>query len=321
MARDNRIRRKKVSSSSKKNSVPQRPLRIDSIYNDDYIDIDEIYANYYNQKKKNTNNTRSNKSNSRNSNKKSSVKNRGNKSRKKNKNLFLSILKPIISIFLVVILISTTIAGVFVYNTLKDQNIVDNEYLKSKYISTGVVSSEEIPQYVKDAVVSIEDERFYKHKGVDIISLARVALHNIIYKTSYGGSTIEMQISKNLLTNMDKTIERKIRDIYNAIKMDQSMTKDEILVTYLNNIYLGNSCYGVASGAKEYFGKDISDLTLAESAMLVGITNNPGKYKEFAKAKQRQEIILGKMKELGYITEKEYNKALREPVSFKSEIE
>ena len=130
-----------------------------------------------------------------------------------------------------------------------------------------------------------------------------------------------MQLSKNLLTNDEKTIKRKITDIRNAIQMDKNMTKDEILVAYLNNIYLGKSSYGVKEGAKIYFGKDLYELSLGECAMLAGITNNPLKYKEFVHAKSRQELILGKMKELGYITDKEYKEAMREDVVFKSEID
>ena len=129
-----------------------------------------------------------------------------------------------------------------------------------------------------------------------------------------------MQVSKNLLTTNDRTMKRKIKDIYNALQMDKTMTKDEILVTYLNNIYLGKSTYGVKKGARVYFGKDISELTLAQCAMLAGITNNPGKYMEHSEAKKRQETILYKMKELGYINQEQYNQAIKEDVPFKSEI-
>ena len=99
------------------------------------------------------------------------------------------------------------------------------------------------------------------------------------------------------------------------------MTKDEILCTYLNNVYFGKSADGVGKASKVYFGKNVQDLTLAQSAMLVGITNNPAKYKEHREAKKRQEVILYKMKELGYIDEEEYSQAISEKVPFKSEIE
>ena len=183
------------------------------------------------------------------------------------------------------------------------------------------VTSEEIPKNLKNAYISIEDERFYEHKGVDIISLTRSLLHNILSDTTQGGSTIEMQISKNLLTSDDRNMKRKIKDIYYATQMDKFMTKDEILCTYLNNVYFGKSAYGVGKASKVYFGKNVQDLTLAQSAMLVGITNNPAKYKEHREAKKRQEVILYKMKELGYIDEEEYSQAISEKVPFKSEIE
>lgn len=158
-------------------------------------------------------------------------------------------------------------------------------------------------------------------KRADIDKLDRSVVHNIFSDTTQGGSTIEMQISKNLLTNDDKNIKRKIRDMYNAIKIDKIMSKDEILGVYLNNVYFGKSSYGVAKASRTYFGKDVSDLTLAQSAMLVGITNNPAKYSDHSEAKKRQETILYKMYQLGYITEEEYKEALYDKVPFKSEIE
>ena len=211
--------------------------------------------------------------------------------------------------------------SVFAIYSLRGTKVINKEILRESYISSEVVPDNEIPKYLKEALVSIEDERFYEHKGVDIISLTRSVLHNIFSDTTQGGSTIEMQISKNLLTSDDRTIKRKIKDMYYAIQMDKFMTKDEILCTYLNNVYFGKSAYGVGKASKVYFGKDVQDLTLAQSAMLVGITNSPAKYKEHREAKKRQEVILYKMKELGYIDEEEYSQAISEKVPFKSEIE
>ena len=173
---------------------------------------------------------------------------------------------------------------------------------------------------VKNALVAIEDSRFYQHNGVDLRGLARSVKENLLGNRQ-GGSTIPMQVSKLLLTSQEQTITRKIKDIYYATQMDKFMTKDEILCTYLNNVYFGKSAYGVGKASKVYFGKNVQDLTLAQSAMLVGITNNPAKYKEHREAKKRQEVILYKMKELGYIDEEEYSQAISEKVPFKSEIE
>ena len=206
-------------------------------------------------------------------------------------------------------------------NRKKLEKMVKEYNIDERVIFHGFHPEKEIPKYLKEALVSIEDERFYEHQGVDIISLTRSVLHNIFSDTIQGGSTIEMQISKNLLTSEDKTITRKIKDMYYATQMDKFMTKDEILCTYLNNVYFGKSAYGVGKASKVYFGKDVQDLTLAQSAMLVGITNSPAKYKEHREAKKRQEVILYKMKELGYIDEDEYIQAINEDVPFKSEIE
>src|SRR5699024_8450886 len=156
---------------------------------------------------------------------------------------------------------------------------------------------------------------------IHIFSKHFVIFFKIFSDTIQGGSTIEMQISKNLLTSEDKTITRKIKDMYYATQMDKFMTKDEILCTYLNNVYFGKSAYGVVKASKVYFGKDVQDLTLAQRDMLEVITKSPAKYKKHREAKKRQEVILYKMKELGYIDEDEYIQAINEDVPFKSEIE
>lgn len=236
------------------------------------------------------------------------------------KKIATALSKKFLVLMLVVLVLTSAVGSVFILTALKGSQRVDMALLESKYISSEVVSNDQIPKYLKDAVVSIEDERFYKHNGVDEISLLRSVVHNVLSDSTQGGSTIEMQISKNLLTDDDRTIKRKIRDIYNAISMDKNMTKDDILGVYLNNIYLGKSSYGVGKGAKVYFGKNVSELSLAQCAMLAGITNNPARYSEHREAKRRQETILYKMNELGYINDVEYKNALSEEVPFKSEI-
>ena len=299
---DNRIRRRKVSSSttstksSRENNAPRENREVSNVNNNRYKDSKR------NQSYK-TENTRS----------KSKARKKKEKKRK--------LLKGLLVTILVGLIVLSTVGSIFVFAAMKDTTAVNSQVLEANYISSSVATSEEIPKYLKDAVVSIEDERFYNHKGVDIISLGRSVVHNLLSDTTQGGSTIEMQISKNLLTSDDRTMKRKIKDIYYATQMDKFMTKDEILCTYLNNVYFGKSAYGVGKASKVYFGKNVQDLTLAQSAMLVGITNNPAKYKEHREAKKRQEVILYKMKELGYIDEEEYSQAISEKVPFKSEIE
>lgn len=302
---DNRIRRKKVSSNdyNYKSKQHQRyykdNVRIDNTSYERKIENNKIKRDNTNKVNKSTRSSR----------------------RKKNKQRDFKLAKAFLIVTLALFVGLSAVGSVFVVSSLRDTKVINKEILRENYISSEVVPDNEIPKYLKEALVSIEDERFYEHKGVDIISLTRSLLHNILSDTTQGGSTIEMQISKNLLTSEDRTMKRKIKDIYYATQMDKFMTKDEILCTYLNNVYFGKSAYGVGKASKVYFGKNVQDLTLAQSAMLVGITNNPAKYKEHREAKKRQEVILYKMKELGYIDEEEYSQAISEKVPFKSEIE
>ena len=302
---DNRIRRKKVSSNDYNYKSKQRQryykekVRLDNASYERKIENNKIKRDNTNKVNKSTRSSR----------------------RKKNKQRGVKLAKAFLIVTLALFVGLSAVGSVFVVSSLRDTKVINKEILRENYISSEVVPDNEIPKYLKEALVSIEDERFYEHKGVDIISLTRSLLHNILSDTTQGGSTIEMQISKNLLTSDDRTMKRKIKDIYYATQMDKFMTKDEILCTYLNNVYFGKSAYGVGKASKVYFGKNVQDLTLAQSAMLVGITNNPAKYKEHREAKKRQEVILYKMKELGYIDEEEYSQAISEKVPFKSEIE
>ncbi|WP_296647518.1 biosynthetic peptidoglycan transglycosylase [Romboutsia sp. 13368] len=294
---DNRIRRRKVNSNDY-NYKPKQNQR----YYDERLRLENIT---YNDKVENNKVKKAN----------------TNKRKRTKKKTGLKLVKLFLLLILIVSVVVSIIGSAFLVSSLKDTKPINKEILRENYISSEVVEDNEIPKYLKEALVSIEDERFYDHKGVDIISLTRSIIHNIFSDSTQGGSTIEMQISKNLLTSDDRTINRKIKDIYYASQMDKFMTKDEILCTYLNNVYFGKSSYGVGKASKVYFGKNVQDLDLAQCAMLVGITNNPAKYKEHSEAKKRQEVILYKMKELGYINNEEYSNAISEDVPFKSEIE
>ena len=294
---DNRIRRKKVNLNNCNNKPKQSQryynerLKLENISYDDKVENNKIKRANTKRRKKN------------------------------NKKAYLKLMKVFLVLILVSLVAISTVASVFLVSSLRGTKHINKEILRENYISSEVVPDNEIPKYLKEALVSIEDERFYKHKGVDILSLTRSFVHNIFSDTTQGGSTIEMQISKNLLTSDDRTISRKIKDIYYASQMDKFMTKDEILCTYLNNVYFGKSSYGVGKASKVYFGKNVQDLTLAQCAMLVGITNNPAKYQDHSEAKKRQEVILYKMKQLGYINNDQYLDAINEAVPFKSEIE
>ncbi|NCB63035.1 MAG: transglycosylase, partial [Clostridia bacterium] len=185
------------------------------------------------------------------------------------------------------------------------------------------VPYEQIPQNLVHAAVSIEDERFYKHHGVDWKRTAGAFLNMFLgMKDTYGGSTLTQQLIKNITDQDDVTVKRKILEIFRALEFEKEHSKEEILEWYLNYIYFGESSYGVYTAAYTYFGKNVSDLTLAECTSLIGITNNPSKYDPYISEntrnnnKQRQETVLYKMEELGYITEAERDAAAAEELQF-----
>ncbi len=184
------------------------------------------------------------------------------------------------------------------------------------------VASADIPEHLKNAFVAIEDERFYSHNGIDLKRFIGAAFQYVTKAgdSSYGGSTITQQLIKNLTNDDDYSIKRKIQEAYRAINLEKELSKEEILEYYLNTIYLSQKCNGVGSAAQTYFGKDVSELSLAECATIAGITQFPTKYDPLVNPdnnKERQLVILKKMKDLGFITEKEYNEAVKEKLVFK----
>ena len=199
----------------------------------------------------------------------------------------------------------------FVYDI--DGNLIAELHEEQNRIK---VSIDRIPEHLKQAFIAIEDHNFYKHFGVDIKHILAALWTNI--KTgdfTRGGSTITQQLVKNAFLTPKKSLKRKVQEAWLAIQLERKYTKDEILEFYLNMIPFGHSAYGVQAAAQIYFGKDVEDLTLAESAMLAGITNAPAIYSpyiNFDKAKQRQAIVLNEMVEMGFITEQEAEKAKQE---------
>jgi penicillin-binding protein 1A len=178
----------------------------------------------------------------------------------------------------------------------------------------------EFPASLKNAVISIEDDRFYDHPGVDLQGIARAALVNLSGKYSQGASTITMQVARNFFLTNEKTLNRKVYEILLALKIEKNLSKDQILELYMNQIYLGQRSYGFASAARIYFGKDVQDLTIAESAMLAGLPKAPSAYNpvvNFRRAKIRQDYILQRMRDLKYITNEEYGNAILEELQVK----
>ncbi|MBR7748287.1 penicillin-binding protein 1A [Undibacterium baiyunense] len=184
-----------------------------------------------------------------------------------------------------------------------------------------VVHFTEIPDVMKKAVLAIEDDRFYEHGGVDYIGIARAAINNVTTSNKQGASTITQQVARNFFLSTEQTIKRKIYEILLAWKIEQNLTKDQILEVYMNQIYLGQRAYGFSSAAQIYFGKSLKDITVAEAAMLAGLPKAPSAYNPVANPKRatvRQQYILQRMKQLGYITEAQYEVAKVEKLHIKT---
>lgn len=170
-----------------------------------------------------------------------------------------------------------------------------------------VVSIGDVPEVLKQAILAAEDERFYQHGGIDYLGVLRAAYHNFATGGArQGASTITMQVARNFFLTKEKTFTRKFHEALLAFKIEHSLTKDQILELYVNQIYLGQRAYGFAAAAQAYYGKPLADLTLAEAAMLAGLPKAPSRFNPVAnleRAKVRQQYVLRRMRELGYITE------------------
>ena len=174
---------------------------------------------------------------------------------------------------------------------------------------------EELPKIYKDAVLAVEDHRFYKHGGVDIISIGRAVIKDIQAMSFVeGGSTITQQVAKNTYFTQEKKITRKIAEVFMAREIEKNYSKDEILEIYLNTSYFGDGYYTVKEASNGYFGKDPINMTDYESILLAGIPNAPSVYsptKNPELSKQRQKQVANAMVKNGYITEEEVNKILQ----------
>ena len=183
------------------------------------------------------------------------------------------------------------------------------------------VDYDDIPAHMIDALIAIEDHRFYRHHGVDWFRTA-LAFMNMFLSTrnTFGGSTITQQVIKNLTHEDDITVQRKLVEIFRAIEYERMYKKEDILELYLNLVYFGHGCYGVGAASYYYFGKDVSELSLAQSAALIGITNNPSQYSPYANReanKKRQEDILYRMDQLKYFaSDEEYRSYIDEELVF-----
>lgn len=180
---------------------------------------------------------------------------------------------------------------------------------------------DEVPVPLKQAILAAEDDRFYSHPGIDVIGIARAAWMNIkAGEIVGGGSTITQQVAKNFFLSSEQVWSRKIREAFLALKIEEELSKDEILALYLNKIYLGNRAYGVGAAAEIYYGKPVAELDLAQMAMLATLPKAPSSYNPLAnpeRALQRRAYVLGRMLELGYIEQAAYEQAMAAPVTAK----
>ena len=179
----------------------------------------------------------------------------------------------------------------------------------------------EIPDVMKQAVLAIEDARFYQHGGVDYIGVARAALANLGRIKSQGASTITMQVARNVYLSTEKTYTRKIYEILLTFKLEHLLSKDQILEIYMNQIFLGNRAYGFAAASEAYFGKPLQEITIAEAAMLAGLPKAPSAYNPInnpKRARTRQLYIINRMLENGFITAAQAEAAKQEPLRVRS---
>ena len=180
---------------------------------------------------------------------------------------------------------------------------------------------QDIPQVMKDAVLAIEDTRFFQHGGVDYKGIVRAGLANVGRVKSQGASTITMQVARNVYLSSEKTFTRKIYEILLTFKLEHLLTKDQILEIYMNQIFLGNRAYGFAAASEAYFGKPLQSISIAEAAMLAGLPKAPSAYNPInnpKRARSRQLYIIERMEENGFITEQEAIEAKKEELKIRS---
>jgi penicillin-binding protein 1A len=261
------------------------------------------------------------------------------RARKNQRGYFPKIFRWFLLLSLCVIIISAIgIAGVYLYlsNNLpkisslndyrppiittvySDDNRKIAEFFKERRI---VLPLTKMPEMLKKAFVAAEDSRFYKHQGIDVLSIFRAFYKNIeAGAIVQGGSTITQQVTKSFLLTPERSYTRKIKEAILAYRIDKKFDKDEILFLYLNQIYLGHGAYGVEAASENYFGKSAQELNLAECAILAGLPQAPSRYSPFKypeRAKQRQIYVLNRMVEEGFITNIQATEAINKVLDIK----
>jgi penicillin-binding protein 2A len=178
-----------------------------------------------------------------------------------------------------------------------------------------------LPKHVGDAVIAIEDERFYEHRGFDLKGITRAFFNNLFAgNITGGGSTITQQLTKNALLSPEKTYKRKVEELFLAVKIEKVYEKDEILQMYLNQVYFGSGSWGIGQAAQKYFNKDIKDISISEAATLAALLQAPNAldpYKHYERALKRRNVVLSKMKEHKLISKEEHKAAIAEKINLK----
>lgn len=215
--------------------------------------------------------------------------------------------------------ISLDLAKLNSYNShVKIYDHSENELVTTSLKGTETINIEELPDYVPQAFISIEDKKFYSHKGINLGRIVKAGFNNLINGyAKEGASTITQQLIKNTHLNSEKTLSRKIQEAYLATQLEQKYDKNEILETYLNVIYFGNSAYGIESAAQNYFGHSAKELTLEESATLAGLIKSPKTYSPILNPEnslKRRNLVLKNMYDDQIITEEEYNNSVSSPI-------
>lgn len=225
------------------------------------------------------------------------------------KNFLIRLFIFILIILIIAISIALLIGYGYYSNALHKKSLT--ECVESVTKKEHYIQYDELSKNYINAVIAVEDHRFYEHGPVDYIAVARALYTNIKDKEfDEGGSTITQQVAKNIIFNQDKTLIRKIGEIFGAYDLEKNYSKNEILTLYVNSNYFGDGYYGIYEAAKGYYNKEPKDLNLNESSMLAGIPNAPSVYSPTVNpdlAKKRQSHVLNKMVENEYITQEETN--------------
>ncbi|WP_048716900.1 PBP1A family penicillin-binding protein [Bacillus sp. 522_BSPC] len=212
--------------------------------------------------------------------------------------------------------VSTLKAGLSQATIIYDKD--GDEATQIRTERTEGIELEDVPEYVPAAVVSIEDERFYEHNGFDIKGITRAFFKNIFAgRITGGGSTITQQLTKNALLTSEQTYKRKAEELFLAVEIEKHYKKEEILQMYLNHVYFGSGAWGISQASLKYFNKDIKEVSISEAALLAGILQAPSAldpYNNYDGAISRRNVVLKKMLDLNEITEKEYQKAVKEKI-------